>query len=201
MGRALPDATREDLVVLAELVSEWGAAMNLTGHRGPEAVMTGLIVDAIALEAQVVALADFTSVADLGSGAGFPGIPFALLDRERTVRLVDSRERRHHFQRAVRRRLEVSNLIPVRGRLEVLEPNPSDLVICQALAQPDRAVDFALPWAHPGGLVVIPGAAQPPSPAPRPDIAESGTGAYRVPGGPPRTLWWGRRAPSTGAPA
>jgi 16S rRNA (guanine527-N7)-methyltransferase len=179
--------------VVAQFVDAWNARMNLTGHHGPEAVMTGLIVDAIALEREVSALADFSSVADLGSGAGFPGIPFAILDPSRTVRLVDSRERRHHFQRAVRRRIEASNLIPVRGRLEVLEAVESDLAICQALAQPSRAVELALPWTRPGGLIVIPGAEHPPEPGPHPEIHTQGTATYSVPGGPRRTLWWGRR--------
>ena len=84
---------------------------------------------------------------DLGSGAGFPGLPIALLHPERTVTLVESRERRHHFQRAAVRELGIANAVLRLGRAEVLFPEPSSLVMAQAMASPQQVVAWMLPWA------------------------------------------------------
>jgi 16S rRNA (guanine527-N7)-methyltransferase len=70
---------------LAELLARWSARMNLTAHGDAEAVVRRLILDAVALDRQ---LPDVSSMVDLGSGAGFPGLPIALLHPERKVTLV-----------------------------------------------------------------------------------------------------------------
>lgn len=170
--------------------------MNLTGHRGADAIARRLVLDAIAFWAAARPLVGSRErIADLGSGAGFPGIPIAILEPEARVVLVDARVKRIHFQRAARRELEVSNLEPRLGRIEELEPDASDVVVAQALAAPPRALEWGLGWCVPGGSIVIPGADHPPDPGSNPRIGASGTATYRVPlGGPDRTLWWGRVA-------
>jgi 16S rRNA (guanine527-N7)-methyltransferase len=170
--------------------------MNLTGHRGPEAIARRLVLDAVAFWQAVAELGRKPErVSDLGSGAGFPGIPVSILEPDLEVVLVDSREKRHHFQRAAKRALELDNLRPRLGRIEALEPDPSDVVIAQALAAPPRALELGIGWARPGGLIVIPGVEQPPDPGPHPAIATHGTVRYRVPlEGATRTLWWGEVA-------
>jgi 16S rRNA (guanine527-N7)-methyltransferase len=182
------------LVALAELVHFWNARRNLTGHQSTETIFQRLVLDALALWKTVDPLAGPGSIADLGSGAGFPGIPLAILAPERKVILVDARERRYHFQRTAVRELGLSNVEPRLGRIEALPAEPSACVVAQALAKPQQALEYAMRWLAPGGVVVIPGSETAPDPVdPDGQLAESGTAAYRVPlGGPLRTLWWGR---------
>ena len=181
---------REALLGLARLVDRWGERINLTGHRGLEAIVRRLVLDAVALAAQLPPL---DSLADLGSGAGFPGLPVAILRRSCRVTLVEAHAKRHHFQRAACRELSIRNARPVLGRAEQLEPTPHAAAVAQAIAPPAEALALMLPWVESGGWVILPGAAEPPR------IEDSRVrleriARYAVPcGGPERSLWLGRR--------
>jgi 16S rRNA (guanine527-N7)-methyltransferase len=197
LGDAITSEQAEQLIALADLVALWGTRMNLSGHHGRDAILDELVLDALALRAQVRSILAAEAgqlVVDLGSGAGFPGLPIAIVEPESSVELVDSRERRHHFQRMVGRELDLGNVRPRLGRVESMEPSPAHLVVAQALAQVDQALDWGLRWARPDGLIVIPGTQRPPSPQPRPELGASGTREYETPSGRARTLWWGRLA-------
>ncbi len=167
--------------------------MNLTGHRTPEAIAQRLVLDALALGAALPLDAP-TSLADLGSGAGFPGLPLALLWPACRVTLVESRERRHHFQRAAVRTLGLPRATPRRGRLEDLAPDPHAVVVAQALAQADQALAWMLPWVAPGGWIVLARSAEAQALVTPPGLEDAATASYRVPlGGPERTVWLARR--------
>jgi 16S rRNA (guanine527-N7)-methyltransferase len=156
-------------------------------------VVRRLILDALAMDGQ---LPPWRQLVDLGSGAGFPGLPLALAHPDRRVVLVDARERRHHFQRFAIRGLAISNATSRRGRAEALEPDPSDLVVAQALAAPDRALELALRWVRPGGWIALPGGEAAPTPNADGRSRTVRIARYRVPcGGPHRTLWLGQRTP------
>lgn len=190
---SLDPGLSESLATLCELLARWGARMNLTGHRTPEAIAQRLVLDALALGA-ALPLAAQESLADLGSGAGFPGLPLAILWPACRVTLVEARERRHHFQRAAIRTLGLRRVTPRRGRLEDLAPDPHAVVVAQALAQADQAVTWMLPWVAPGGWIVLPRSADAPSLTTPPGLEQASTASYRVPlGGPERTVWLARR--------
>ena len=177
---------REALLELADLVDRWGARLNLTGHRGLLAVVQGLILGSAALVAQ---LPEVESLADIGSGAGFPGLPMAVLRPGCRVTLVESRLKRHHFQRAALRSLGLGNVKSVLGRAEDLEPFPHVSALAQAVAPPDSALALLIPWIVSGGLAILPGGPEAPQPA-HPRASRQRQIRYRVPcGGPERTLW------------
>jgi 16S rRNA (guanine527-N7)-methyltransferase len=165
--------------------------MNLTAHRDAEAVVRRLILDAVALDRELPIV---SSMVDLGSGAGFPGLPIALLHPERKVTLVDSRERSHHFQRAAVRELGIGNTILRLGRAEELAPEPHALVTAQAMATPRQAVIWMLPWAEQGGILALPLSAAQPPPGSIEGVGAESVSSYAVPlGGPRRALWLGRK--------
>jgi len=178
------------LLALAELLHAWGARINLTGHKTLAAVVRGLVVESVALTR---ALPELESLADLGSGAGFPGLPIAILRPNCRVSLVEARERRHHFQKAAVRELGLDNVSPLLGRAESLTPVPHTVAIAQAMARPDRALSWMLPWVARGGRVVIPGPATLPSISPPRGVVFEASARYRIPGSErERTLWIGR---------
>jgi 16S rRNA (guanine527-N7)-methyltransferase len=189
----LPASPRQldALLALASLLAKWSQRLNLTAHRGLDAIVRRLLLEAAALAAQIPTVA---SLADIGSGAGFPGLPIAVLRPECRVTLVEARQKRHHFQRAVVRELGLGNATLELGRAEDLEPRPHAAVIAQALAPPERALPWMLPWVSDGGLVLIPGSATPPEVPERREVSFQAIVRYQVPcGGPDRTLWIGRR--------
>ena len=178
-------------MVLASLLAKWSQRLNLTAHRSPNAIVRRLVLEAAALAARIPPV---TSLADIGSGAGFPGLPIAVLRPECGVTLVEARQKRHHFQRAVVRELGLANATLELGRAEKLEARAHAAAIAQALAPPARALPWLLPWVADGGLVLLPGSAIPPEVPERHDVSFETTIHYRVPcGGPDRTLWVGRR--------
>jgi len=181
----------EQLVDLSTLLSRWAERFNLTAHRDPEAIAQRLILDAAAL---LSALPPFATIADLGSGAGFPGLPIAILSRAE-VTLVEAREKRHHFQLTAIRQLGLQNTRPLRGRIEELDPTEHEAVVAQAVGPWEEVVGWMLPWARPGGLLVLPAGREVPRCSPHEAAVEARVLSYRVPlGGPDRQLWLARRA-------
>jgi 16S rRNA (guanine527-N7)-methyltransferase len=134
------------------------------------------------------------SLVDLGSGAGFPGLPLAVVRPSCRVLLVEAREKRHHFQRAAIRELSLSNVEALRGRAESLAPRPAAAVVAQAVAEPSRALLWMLPWVEIGGWLALPGGERAPQVELPPAVTRERLVEYVVPGGGPRrTLWLGRR--------
>ena len=199
LGLLLPAATQRSLLELAELLSAWSQRINLTAHRTPVAIVGRLILDAVALSR---VLPPAMRLVDLGSGAGFPGLPLGVLRPELAVLLIEARERRHHFQRAAIRQLRAANIEARRGRAEQLPPQSAPLVIAQALAAPDAALELARPWVEQAGWIGIPGSERSRGPGELPSwIAEVREVRYQVPcGGPARSLWLGRARPASPAP-
>jgi len=182
----------EALLELAILVERWALRINLTGHRTAESVIRRLILDSAALASVIPAA--MGSLVDVGSGAGFPGLPLAILHPERQVLLIEARVRRHHFQRMVIRELGLVNVEARHGRAESLSPSPHDAGIAQAAAPPPEAVALLLPWVRPGGWLIVPGASRAPKVGLQAGVDREGIVRYRVPlGGPARSLWLGHK--------
>ncbi len=173
---------------LALLLERWSQHINLTGHRGAVAIAQRLLLEAVALSQ---ALPPAGTLVDLGSGAGVPGLPLAICWPHCSVRLVESRERRHHFQRAAIRELGLDNAIALLGRAEELQVQPSEGVIAQAMAQPEQALDWMRPWMAPGGWLALPTVAG--TALHHPDLVQGRVLRYAAPQGPERWVWIAQR--------
>jgi 16S rRNA (guanine527-N7)-methyltransferase len=190
LGLAADPRQIQQLTDLVAILWHWAQRINLTGHRDPLEVTSRLVLDAVALASALSELAEQSSLADLGSGAGFPGLPIAILHPDLDVHLVDSRLKRNHFQREARRKLELARVHPILGRSNEVDAVRCDVVIAQAMAQPDRALEWMIPWAKPDGLIVLPasaGAERPSLPAGAHRFEER---SYRVPITETRRILW-----------
>ena len=193
-----PDSERlGQLAELVFLLSHWAQRINLTGHRDPVEMTGRLVLDAAALYCALPELDSASSVADLGSGAGFPGLPLAILRPRLDVHLVDSRLKRHHFQREARRKLKLSKVHSILGRSDQVEPVCCDLVVAQAMSRPERALELMIPWAKPNALIVLPAsqpAAEPKCPA---RLGEIERRQYSVPETQTKRVLWLARLRAT----
>lgn len=181
LGHPAHSETVHRLASLVEILERWAQKINLTGHRDALSMTTRLVLDAAALCAALPELGAASRMADLGTGAGFPGLPISILRPELEVFLVDSRLKRNHFQREVKRRLNLSHVHPVLGRAEEVEVHPSDVVMAQAMTQPAEALALMRRWARPGGHVVLPASEDATPPDLPPDLEMVGERSYVVP--------------------
>ncbi len=182
------------LLDLAHLLADWSTRISLTGHRGVEGILHGLILESLAL---AKALPPWRTLVDLGSGAGFPGLPIAAIWPEREVILVESREKRVHFQRAAIRKIELDNATPLHGRAENLDPQPADVAVAMAMAKPELAIEFMQSWVGSEGYLVLPLGSERPEIEVPAGFEFRGVTSYSIPlSGLSRALWLARRLKS-----
>ena len=128
----------------------WGARTNLVGSTDTDALR-------LHLRESLAATRHFREcarVVDLGSGAGFPGVPLLIARPDLQMTLVESRERRVHFLRHVVRTLELECAV-VRRRIEDPPLDPFDYALLRAVAPLARALPLAAPWVAGDGEIWI----------------------------------------------
>jgi len=117
------------LALMAEL-ADWNARFNLTAIKDPAEVVDKHLLDSLAVLPHLKGL----QVADIGSGAGFPGLPLAIVDPDRRYTLVESTGKKAGFLRHVVARLSLPNVEVVQARAESYKPHaPFDIVLGRAL--------------------------------------------------------------------
>jgi 16S rRNA (guanine527-N7)-methyltransferase len=141
----LHSAVVERLLDYLDLLHRWNATYNLSAIRDPAEMVTRHLLDSIA----VVPYVRGATLADLGTGAGLPGIPLALVAPERAVTLVDSNGKKTRFLRAAVRELGLANVRVVEGRVEAATGR-FDCVTARAFA----SLADMLGW---GGHLLAPG--------------------------------------------
>ena len=146
-----------------ELIS-WNKKINLTAITDYQEVQIKHFLDSLtvtlALTAEELARPEFCLI-DIGSGAGFPGIPLKLLLRHSRLVLVESRAKKAAFLHHIVERLGLSQVEVVAGRAEEIARLPEfreqfALAVCRAVASLPAAVEMALPFCRIGGKFVAP---------------------------------------------
>ena len=116
LSLALPATAVPRLLDYLALLQHWNRHYNLTAVRDPHEMVTRHLLDSLA----VLPWVHGANLADLGAGAGLPGIPLALAEPSRRVTLVDSNGKKARFMRAALRELGIDNAEVVEGRVESL---------------------------------------------------------------------------------
>ena len=122
-----------------DLLTRWGRVQRLVGPRTPEAVVRELFQDALFFVAQLSS--GSLRLADLGSGAGIPGIPIKILRPEIETALIESMSKRVSFLSTVSRELGLTGVDVIAGRAEdVLREKPElrsafDVVVSRSVGQ------------------------------------------------------------------
>jgi 16S rRNA (guanine527-N7)-methyltransferase len=121
------DAAR--LVKLLDELARWNRTYNLTAISSPEEMVTHHLLDSLAVHADLQG----ARVADVGTGAGFPGLPLAVVNPQRRFTLIDSNGKKVRFVSHAARVLELTNVEPLHARVESAN-GPFDTVIARAFA-------------------------------------------------------------------
>ncbi len=145
LGIALePSQTAALLALVAEL-AEWNTRFNLTAIKEPVEMVDKHLLDSLAVLPHLRGL----RIADIGTGAGFPGLPLAIVNPNRRFTLVESTGKKTGFLRHVVGSLRLANVEVVLGRSEALRPaKPFDSVIARALGS---LADFVRVAGHLAG--------------------------------------------------
>ncbi len=93
-------------------------------------------------------------VADVGSGAGLPGLPMAIVAPETRFVLIEPMDRRSSWLQEVVAELNLDNVEVIRARAEDLEPGQFDVVTARAVAALDKLLRLCVPLLKPGGRVI-----------------------------------------------
>jgi len=138
------------------LLIEWNEKMNLTGITEREAVYEKHFYDSLSLSF-FLDMNNMNSLADIGSGAGFPSIPLKICFPHLKVTIVDSLNKRIHFLQHVVEQLELHDFSCLHGRAEDIarlkeHRDTYDLVTARAVARLSALNELCLPFVRTGGI-------------------------------------------------
>ena len=158
IGLSLTDRQYEQFDQYYDILVEWNKVMNLTGITEYEEVNEKHFLDSLS----IVKSCDMTKVSsliDVGTGAGFPGIPLKIVFPEIKVVLLDSLNKRISFLEEVKRQLELEELELIHSRVEDLAKNNSyrekmNVVTSRAVANLRVLVEYMLPFVTKGGVCI-----------------------------------------------
>jgi len=125
LGLALSAAAREQLLVYLEQLHKWNQAYNLSGIKNIQHMLDLHILDSLALAPYV----DADLIADVGTGAGLPGIPLAICFPEKQFRLIDSNSKKTRFIFQTAALLGLRNVEVAHCRAEDYESDPQVAIV------------------------------------------------------------------------
>ncbi|MFM0013041.1 16S rRNA (guanine(527)-N(7))-methyltransferase RsmG [Paraburkholderia sediminicola] len=139
LGLDLSGAQLGKLLDYVALLSKWNAVYNLTAIRDPRQMLIQHILDSLSIVPHL-ATRGASSVLDVGSGGGLPGIVLAIVLPEWTVTVNDIVHKKTAFQAQAKAELGLANLSVVTGRVETLQPGAEvpakfDVIVSRALAE------------------------------------------------------------------
>ena len=140
------------LIQYLELIEKWNKVHNLTAIRGLEQMLVHHLLDSLAV---LPHLGSARSLLDVGSGAGLPGIPLAMVQPELAVTLLDSSHKRQAFQLQCKAELGLDNATAVHSRVEDYRNEPGfDVVVSRAFSDLGEFVSAARHLCSPGGRLL-----------------------------------------------
>ena len=150
LGLSLGREGRSKLLQYLALLEKWNQVYNLTAIRGREKMVSGHLLDCLA----VIPYLTGTRLLDIGSGAGFPGIPVAVARPDIQVVLLDSNHKKAAFLRQAVTELQLKNATVVCERVEAWRAAEKfDCIISRAFAELAEFIALTKHLLAPGGVL------------------------------------------------
>ncbi len=161
---------------LEELI-HWSARMNLTALREPEDIVRTGFLDSLGCLALIPPEAK--RILDVGSGAGFPGLPLKLVRADLSITLVEASRKKATFLKHMVRKLGTAGVRVVQRRAEELAADPGeagayDLALARGVAPPADQGRLVRPFLRPDGLFLVQVGPRPLAPKTLERLAELG---------------------------
>lgn len=138
------------------LLLEWNEKINLTAITQPDEVKLKHFVDSLTV---LKYINDDDKVIDIGTGAGFPGIPLKIMKGNTKITLLDSLNKRINFLNIVIETLNLRNIQAIHGRAEEIARNKLyrekyDVTVSRAVANLSTLSEYMLPFVKVGGKCI-----------------------------------------------
>lgn len=139
-----------------ELLIEWNEKMNLTAITDPEEIILKHFIDSITILNEIP---NDSKIVDVGTGAGFPGIPLSIMNPTLKITLVDSLNKRLIFLQEVVNKLQLKNVEIIHARAEEFGQNKKyresfDVATSRAVANLSTLSEYLIPLVKVGGKVI-----------------------------------------------
>ena len=156
MNIVLSGTQKEQFYKYMNLLIEWNEKINLTAIIEPKEIILKHFIDSITINNYIE---EEEKVIDVGTGAGFPGIPLKISKPEIQVELLDSLNKRINFLNIIIEKLELKNIKATHARVEEFAKNKNnrekyDVATSRAVANLNVLVEYLLPLVKVGGKCI-----------------------------------------------
>lgn len=135
-----------------ELLIEWNKVMNLTGITEKKEVYLKHFYDSLTIS-KIINLKDYSTLCDIGTGAGFPGMVLKIVFPNLKITLVDSLNKRISFLNEVIKELRLTNIIAIHSRIEEFKGS-FDIVTARAVSQLNILLEYSIPLVKLNGYFI-----------------------------------------------
>jgi 16S rRNA (guanine527-N7)-methyltransferase len=151
LGMECPLETQGKLIAYIDLLGKWNRVYNLTAIHDRNQMLTHHILDSLA----VTPYLHGDDIVDVGSGAGLPGVPLALVSPQRQFVLLDSNAKKTRFIQQAKAVLELDNVTVATTRAEAYRPSRQfDTVLSRAFAAVSKMVSLVGHLCKPDGVIL-----------------------------------------------